>query len=284
MAPSGADEPAPVLPLTLGVMVWRIGQILEFDQQVAWIAAAGFESVGFHASRGAGGQWRGIDPAETDADQRRQIRRLLAPFRQCEIHAPFDAQPSANTPEDVLLRLESVLQLAADVGVSVVTVHADQPPPLDGDKPVGNWHQALDRLDKAAARVKVRIGIEFNTGFEWLRKPRRDWIGATLDVGHMVFDHAPGYRPWGTIGGQIRYLDDVLFHMHLHDNTGTVDHIEIGTGKVDWDDTLRALAEIGYQGSMVLEPNPDRVTPEGIGRSADFVRRRARQLGLSAGS
>ena len=273
-----ADEAAKSLPLTLGVMVWRIGEILDFDKQVAWTAAAGFESIGFHASRGAAGQWRGVDPADADANERRRIRQLLEPFRQCEIHAPFNAQPSADTSEEVLLRLEQVLQFASDVGVSVVTVHADRPPPLDDDQPVGNWHQALDRLDKAAARTKVRIGIEFNTGFEWLRKPRRDWIGATLDIGHMHFDRAPGYRPWGTIGGQIRYLDDMLFHLHLHDNTGVTDHIEVGTGKVDWDDALRALEEIGYRGSMILEPNPDRVTPEGIRRSADFLRRRARAV------
>ncbi len=202
---SVADEPRRGLPLTLGVMIWRIGDLLEFDEQVAWVGGAGFESLGFHAARG-GRNWRGIEPADTDAAERRRIRKLIAPFSQCEIHAPFDAQLSANTPEKVLLRLERVLQFASDVGVSVVTVHADHPPPLDDNAATGNWHQALDRLDKAAEKTKVRIGIEFYSGFEWLRKPRRDWVGATLDVGHMYFDHMPGYRPWNTIGGQIRYL------------------------------------------------------------------------------
>lgn len=276
-----AEEASKRLPLTLGVMIWRIGDILEFDEQVAWIGEAGFESLGFHASRGGPGQWRGVDPADTDAAGRRRLRKRLADFRQCEIHAPFDAQPSANTSEDVLRRLEEVLQFASDVGVAVVTVHADNPPPLGDEGAAGNWHQALDRLDRAAEKAQVRMGIEFFSGFEWLRKPRRDWIGATLDVGHMYFDHLPGYRPWGTIGEQIRYLDDLLFHLHLHDNTGEVDHIEIGTGKVDWDDTLLALAGIGYRGSMILEPNPDRVSPEGIRRSAETIRGMARDLDLT---
>jgi sugar phosphate isomerase/epimerase len=64
----------------------------------------------------------------------------------------------------------------------------------------------------------------------------------------------------------------------VHDNTGTVDHIEIGTGQVDWDDTIRAIAEIRYRGSMILEPNPDRVTPEGIRRSAGFLREKASRI------
>jgi len=161
----------------------------------------------------------------------------------------------------------------------VITVHVDPPPIGLGatEAASAGWQRGLDRLDKAAERAGVRIGLEFFAGFEWLRRPRREWIGATLDVGHMYFDRWPGYRPWGTIGGQIRYLGDRLFHLHLHDNTGTVDHIEIGTGKVDWGDTLRALVEIGYRGSMTLELNPDRVTPEAIRRSAEFLRKRAAQ-------
>ncbi len=58
-------------------------------------------------------------------------------------------------------------------------------------------------------------------------------------------------------------------------------HIEIGTGKIDWDDTLRGLAGIGYRGSMIPEPNPDRVTPDGIRRSAAYLRQRVRELGLN---
>ncbi|MFO7903251.1 MAG: sugar phosphate isomerase/epimerase family protein [Planctomycetota bacterium] len=266
-SPPAAKEP---LRLTRGVMLWRIGDILDFDEQVAWVAEAGFESIGFHASRGTPGKWRGIDPEDADAARRRRVRKLISPFRQCEIHAPFEAELKANTPEKVLAKLEQVLRFAADVGVSVVTVHA-VPPPLDVKGGADRWQRDLDRLDAAARKAEVRVGIELNRGFSWLRKPRREWIGVTLDVGHMYFDHRPGYRPWGTIGGQVHFLADLLFHLHLHDNTGTVDHIEIGTGKVDWRDLFESLAAIRYQGSMMLEMNPDRVTPEGIRRSGEYV-------------
>lgn len=84
-----------------------------------------------------------------------------------------------------------------------------------------------------------------------------------------------------SVGAGPCFLHDVLFHLHLHDNTGVLDHIEIGTGKVDWDDILKSLAAIGYRGSMVLEMNPDRVAPDRVRRSADCLRRRARDLGLT---
>ena len=51
--------------------------------------------------------------------------------------------------------------------------------------------------------------------------------------------------------------------------------MEVGTGRVDWDGLLRALRRIGYDRGGCLEMNPDRVTPEGIRRSLEWLRVRA---------
>lgn len=264
----------------LGFMVWRIGDILDFDAQVEWIAQAGFEAISFHASAGTPGKWVGIDPAVTGPEARRRIKNLLARFSMREIHAPFACELERETPSEVVKSLEGTLRFAHDVGAAVVTVHADPPDP-SRDEPVPRWHEVLDQLDAAAAKAGVHIGIEFMSRFEWLRKPRRAHIGATLDVGHMYLRDGAGYRPYGTIGGLVRFLDDTLIHLHVHDYNGAVDHIEIGTGRVDFDSTLRALTDMGYQGALCLELNPDRVSPDGIRRSADFLRKRAGELAAS---
>ena len=261
----------------LAFMVWRIGDILDFDAQVAWVAEAGFESVAFHASPGRPGQWRGVDPGVAGATERARLRAMLEPFKAREIHAPFETKLEPDTPEMALDMLDTTCAFAGDVGADVVTVHADPPPPDVPEAP-DTWQAALDRLNAAAEKADIRIGIEFMQGFEWLRRPRRERIGATLDVGHMYLDDGAGYRPYGGIGDQIRDLDDVLFNMHIHDYNGEYDHIEIGTGRVDVDAVLRGLADIGYHGILSLELNPDRVSPEGIVRSAAFLRQRARAL------
>jgi hypothetical protein len=54
-------------------MLWRIGDVLDFDQQLAWTRAAGFDGVGFHASGGAPDQWQGIEPARCGAAERRRL-------------------------------------------------------------------------------------------------------------------------------------------------------------------------------------------------------------------
>jgi len=263
-------KPPPALPL--GFMVWRIGDILDFDQQVEWVANAGFESISFHASAGVPGQWRGVEPAAASPAERQRIKRLLARFTGCEIHAPFDAVLRPETPEPVLKRLEEVIAFAGDVGAAIVTAHVEAPRPKAPD---AAWHKALDLLDAAAAKAGVRIGLEFSRGFECLRQPRRERIGATLDVGHMYHNDGAGYRPYGSIGSLARFLGDVLFHLHVHDYNGETDHIEVGTGRVDFDGLLKALSAIDYRGTLCLELNPDRCPPDGIRRSAAFLRKRA---------
>ncbi|MCX7827192.1 MAG: sugar phosphate isomerase/epimerase [Verrucomicrobiae bacterium] len=268
-------EKEPSGGLKIGFMIWRIGDILDFDKQVEWVAQAGFESISFHSSAGVPGKWQGIEPATADANQRRRIKRLLSRFVGYEIHAPFDAVLRTETPEPVLRRLGEVPAVAGAVGASIVTVHVEAPRKGSSDT---LWQKALDRLDAAATQAGVRIGLEFNSGFEWLRQPRRPRIGATLDIGHMYHRDGAGYRPYGTIGALVKFLDEVLFHLHVHDYDGKDDHIEVGTGRIDFDDVLRNLNAIGYRGALCLELNPDRCPPDGIRRSAAFLRARANEV------
>jgi sugar phosphate isomerase/epimerase len=56
-------------------------------------------------------------------------------------------------------------------------------------------------------------------------------------------------------------------HVHVHDNHGVKDeHLEVGTGTVDWDRALSALRD--YKGIAVVEA---RSLEEG-GRSLKFIK------------
>ena len=49
--------------INIGNMLWRIGELLDFDRQLAWIRDAGFDGVGFHASAGSPGSGAALSPA-----------------------------------------------------------------------------------------------------------------------------------------------------------------------------------------------------------------------------
>ena len=240
----------------IGFMAWRIGDILDIDAQIDWIRNAGFEAVSFHASPGSPGEWQGIDPSATGPVERRRLRTRLSEFAMCEIHAPFSYTLTLDDSPAVVEKLEPIIEFAGDVGASILTIHGD-PPAVTTTRDSEPWQSALDRLNTMAGDASVILGFELMRGFECLNTPRRTNIGVTLDVGHMYFNEGAGYLPYKTIGGLVRFLGDTLVHLHVHDYDGAYDHIEIGTGCIDFDDILRSIAAMKYEGTLCLELNPD---------------------------
>ena len=254
------------------MMAWRIGDLLDLSEQVAWIADAGFAAVSFHASAGTPGKWRGIAPAQCPPAERERWRQRLAPFRSREIHAPFAAAMEGTDCNPVLAALAETLAFARDVGAEVVTVHGEVPRDA-GALPV--WREAVRQLAAEAARNGVTVGLELTGGFAEVLALAAPRLGITLDVGHMYHRDAAPLAPFGgDLAAVVKMLGGALVHLHLHDVVGETDHVAPGTGRVDWEGLFAALREIGYRGALCLELNPDRVSPEGIARSRAWVAER----------
>ena len=250
-------------------MAWRIGDILDVDEQIAWTRDAGFDGIAFHASAGAPGKWQGVDFATADAGRRAELRQWVAQFTMAEIHAPFSLAITDDLLDARVRDLEPVLDFAGDVGASVVTVHAAVPPNA------GHWREALAPLDAAAGRIGVAVGLELTEGFRSVAEWDLLHVGVTLDVGHMYLNEARALQPYACIGDVVREIGSRLVHLHVHDYDGAHDHIALGSGRVDLDGVLAALQEIGYARGMTLELNPDHVSPQGMQGCLAWLRDRA---------
>ena len=80
-----------------------------------------------------------------------------------------------------------------------------------------------------------------------LGKVNRSNVGFTLDVGHAVVS---GYQP----SEFINLLFDEIFHVHLHDNSGSVDeHLPLGQGTIDYVHVIQSLKQLDYQGVVTFE-------------------------------
>ena len=262
--------------LHIGNMLWRIGEVLDFDRQLAWTREAGFGGVGFHASAGVPGQWRGVEPGTCSAAARQGLRQEIERFSFAEIHAPFAIELRDETLASGMAALKPVLEFARDLGVGIVTVHAR----IHGAGAAAGWLAPMQELDAEAARAQTRIALEIVGGFDVVMDWGLSSVGVNLDVGHMYLPaNQPTLREGGGIGDLIRHIGTTLFHLHLHDVDGEMDHLEAGTGVVEFGEIAAALKNIGYPHNATLELNPDRVTPEGIRRSAAYVRACFRGIG-----
>ena len=267
--------------IEIGNMLWRIGEVLDFDEQLAWTRDAGFGGVGFHASAGVAGEWRGVEPSACGAAERRRLRQMISEFSFAEIHAPFRIELRHETLPADTAALKPILALAHDLEVAVVTVHA-RVSGASGEEDLAGWTGPMHELSEAAGLAQTRVALEIVTGFDAVIGWELPNVGVNLDVGHMYLPaNRRALEELGGIGNLIRRVGGSLSHLHLHDVDGDTDHIEIGTGVVAFDEIAAALQDIGYPHGVTLELNPDRVTPEGIRRSAAYV---SRAMGLTAGN
>ncbi len=255
----------------ISMMAWRIGNLLDVSEQVEWIAANGFTGISLHASAGTPGQWRGLAPADCLPPCREDWRGRLARFAGREIHAPFGAVMQGSDCAVALVTLAETIAFAAGLGVGIVTVHAEvprEPAALPG------WREGIRQLAGLAGRHGLVVGLELTGGFGEVLELADPHIGVTLDVGHMYHHDAAPLIPFGgDLGAVVRLLGERLVHLHLHDVVGATDHVAPGTGCVDWAGLFAALRDIRYQGMFCLELNPDRVSPESIRASREWLAR-----------
>ncbi len=85
-------------------------------------------------------------------------------------------------------------------------------------------------------------------------------VGCCFDTGHANFAGLPQ-------GETLRKIGDRLKMLHVHDNYGDRDAHQLPlAGNIDWNDTMRTLAQIGYTGDFNYELNPANI-PESARRS-----------------
>ncbi len=274
--------------MKVGCMIWRIGELLDFFEQMDWVRRNEFEEVSFWSFPGHQDKWRGFDLAAAPAAELARLKAMLRDFQDVDIHAPSASwasldtdltSPDATTRERAFDALRRLLERCAQCGVKVLTLHGGHQPALTRDE----WHrrlaEALAKADPPARQCNVKIGVELTTSYELVTAPALSNTGLTVDTGHMQFDAAAGYREYGTLGALIESVGPRVFHMHMHDYDGARDHLAIGSGRIDFGEIWRALAEIGYDGSLCLELNPDVVSPDEILKSRDRLKALERPCG-----
>ncbi len=258
--------------MTIGGMVWTLGEMTDLYEQIAWFADKGFTGVGFHTQPNYGLDWATFDVRKASADDRRKLREALAPFDEVAIHGEsFTCDILLASPNELIRRasVESVrdtVHLAAELGVRTVTLHKGvAAAQWAHDELRAAFSTTLEELAQMAADTGVTLAIETETTLETcydLLMEAGPGVGVTVDTGHACMDNGAGYREFGTIGNLIRHLGDKVAHMHVHDYDGEHDHIAIGTGDIDWADIMGALQEIGYEGMLCMEYSPTLTTPQ----------------------
>ena len=242
-----------------------------FEKALDIIADAGFEGAdislfGMCNPEDIFNTDRYLARAEEIRDYAKKIGLLLT-----QSHAPFDFHiEKPGEYEDRILPLTArAIEIAGAMGIKNIVVH-----PLHGLPYYGyeeDWFEKNMRYYRALIPVARACGVRVCVENMWEADARRgcfidsscsrpaefvryidalndEHIGACLDIGHcaVVGENPEIY---------IRALGkERLAALHTHDNNFKGDYHTIpGNGKINFEEVMKALAEIGYEGDLTLE-------------------------------
>lgn len=181
-----------------------------------------------------------------------------------QAHAPFPSAKDGNCEynEKMLGKLKRSLEVAGLLDAKICVVHPVQFKENQFEKNM----ELYSKLEPCAADFGVKIALENMWGRDkeldrivpnvcsvaedfnrYVDAVNPEHFTACLDLGHcgLVGDNA---------GAMIRQMGKRLGCLHIHDNDNFHDsHTLPYTAEMDWDDILRALGEIDYQGNFTFE-------------------------------
>ncbi len=151
---------------------------------------------------------------------------------------------------------------SAELGIELVNFHAHSMGMFLRNKKskkqlLKNFSESMKELVELGKRFGVKIMLENTAGkgeirefddFRYIIEHTKN-LYVHLDVGHAFI--VGGMHE---ISKYIRRFRKKLVHIHIHDNHGEEDeHLALGMGNIDYEDVVRELKRIGYNGTITLE-------------------------------
>jgi len=208
-----------------------------------------------------------VDEGSHALDKRRVqiLNELAASYDlQYAVHAPFAdiniASPSKPLLNTMLKKLKKSITNAGALNYQVWVFHPGLKTGISMFYPGNDWVQNLKTarlLFKFASDHGINAAIEnVPEPFPFVMKSVEDFkrfysevnedIGLVLDIGHANINRE--------IELFLTTFADKIVHMHVHDNDGKSDqHLGIGHGNVNWENTAALIKKISYRDIVVVE-------------------------------
>jgi L-ribulose-5-phosphate 3-epimerase len=173
------------------------------------------------------------------------------------IHATGGVAPDETWDEN-WENVPRAADIAAQLGIKLVTFHAGFLPPSDTDPLYTKMHHRLDLIADVFAAKGIDVGFE--TGQEtapvllnFLKKLGRKNVGVNFDPANVIlYDN-------GNPIDALRDLAAWLKQVHIKDGTRTKvpgtwgEEVPAGSGEVPWREFFQTLDEVKFQGYCCIE-------------------------------
>ncbi|HOK77667.1 MAG TPA: sugar phosphate isomerase/epimerase family protein [Verrucomicrobiota bacterium] len=188
-----------------------------------------------------------------------------------------------HTWEENWRNIQADLELAAQLGLPLVTFHAGFLPHDENDP---QYRKLQDRIRRIAELFAKRgITLTFETGQEtaetlrgFLEKLNCPGVGVNLDPANMIL-----YDKGNPIDA-LRVLGPWIRQCHMKDARRTKvpgtwgEEVVLGTGEVDWPAFLSGLGKLGFAGYLCIEREAGNQRVADIRTAKEFLERVAAEV------
>lgn len=179
-------------------------------------------------------------------------------------HAPDTIRMTSPDPDEIKTGIRvclDVLDSAAICGAETLVVHACPYVPIHpGKEHVQKEHLsfALESVVRKCEEKRIRLAIEtmipgcitssIDNIIAAVDRVNSPWIGICIDTNHANLSMS--------LSNAILKAGNRIREFHLNDNhLEKEEHLLPYDGLIDWSAFARAVAEISYQGNMIMEPS-----------------------------
>ena len=257
----------------------KIGFLTDYSEDIVrWAAVTGFRSLELSA-----GPDSPLDPLKLTRAADRQAVRDLCARHGVEISAlcyytnhlhPDPARRKASNA-----RFLALIEMAAEMGVSVVCTFAGARPDKSIPETIPEWKKVWSRYVTRAEKHGVKLAIEncpmfcgwpFRTNHNIAYRPEAwDLMFEALPSEALGLEYDPSHLFWLHIDyiDAIRTYGPRIYHVHAKDTEIHYDRFARegiyggdwwryrvpGWGEIDWKEVIAALLDAGYAGNLDIE-------------------------------
>lgn len=224
-------------------------------EQIHWLGENGFDFLDWNLT-GDNGQ-----PAEPEAAK---VKQALADHGlDVVMQAPHHISVASPLPlirRAVRDQLIHYLDIAREVGSSLLSVHYSHPAPDFHVDQILDWHlDTLGPVCEQAEKIGVTITMENSSRGGKHQLLNMDTLMTRIPClyVHLCSGHARLEDDYGRFDDYVRRLGARIRHVHLSENDGTADqHLPLGSASlstIDWPRDIRRLRRTGYDGTITLK-------------------------------
>ncbi len=218
---------------------------LSLEESFQRLAALGFQYVDI----GIQENWAHFNPSDVEKDLNGAKERLDRACQKYEL-IPIASNVGLGTDDYSLQerRLAAVCRLLATYEIEIVTIQSSS-----NKTPFNSEVSRLSVLRDIARSEKLKLSIETHMGCltedaeTAVELAKQANVGLTVDPTHYLVG------PWS--GKDFEFVYQYAAYIHLRDTGTTAEQaqVPVGSGVVDFSQTIGKLKESGYEGDVTIE-------------------------------